>query len=274
MLLDVPLQVLHLREAQDPSSLRPHRHDFLMLLWITKGTGVHEVNFRKCELVRGRVLFVREGQVHRVVRQPEEGWMILFQAALFRQFEQRYPAHQQHGLFDYLNREPFTDLDEQTKMVFAQVLPLLQAAASRNPLEPVIADYLSVLLYHANQLFRPLHPFIAHPVQAEQIRRLKSLIDQHYITERTAPFYSARLGMANRKLNELALKLTGKRVHDLVNDRLLSEAEALLGGTSLTIKEITFELAFIDHAHFAAFFKRQKGITPSAFRKQVTSSYS
>lgn len=274
MLLDVPLQVLSLRDFYDPSSVRPHRHDFLMLLWITQGTGQHEVDFRKCELVPGRVLFVREGQVHRVIRQPEDGWMILFQAALFRQFELRYPAHEQHGLFDYLNREPFTDLDEQTQAVFAQVLPLLQAAVAGNPLEPVIADYLSILLYHANQLFRPLHPFIAHPVQAEQIRRLKSLIDQYYITERTAPFYSAKLGMVNRKLNELALKLTGKRVHDLVNDRLLSEAEALLGGTSLTIKEITFELAFIDHAHFAAFFKKQKGMTPSAFRKQVTSSYS
>jgi AraC family transcriptional activator of pobA len=274
MLLDVPLQVLPLRDFYDPGSFRQHRHDFLMLLWITKGTGEHQVNFRNQELLPGRVLFIREDQVHRVIRQPEEGWMILFQPGLFRQFNSRYPDHEQHGLFDDLNRQPFVDLDGPAKAIFGQLIRLLRAAAETNPLEAVIADYLSILLYHANQLFRPLHPFLLHPVQAGQIRALKSLIDIHYKTERFAPFYSGKLGMVTRKLNELTRKMTGKRVHELVNDRLLSEAEALLGGTSLAIKEITFELGFIDHAHFAAFFKRVKGMTPSAFRKQVTGSYS
>jgi AraC family transcriptional activator of pobA len=151
---------------------------------------------------------------------------------------------------------------------------LLGAAAEVNPLEAVIADYLSILLYHANQLFRPLHPFLLHPVQAGQIRQLKGLIESYYKTERFAPFYSGKLGMVTRKLNELTRKLAGKGVHELVNDRLLSEAEALLGSTGLTIKEITFELGFIDHAHFAFFFKKQKGMTPSAFRRQVTGTYS
>jgi AraC family transcriptional activator of pobA len=268
MLLDAPLQVLPLRDFYDPGSFRPHRHDFLMLLWITKGTGEHQVNFRSQPLVPGRLLFIQDGQVHRVIRQPEEGWMILFQAALFRQFVARYPGHEQHGLFDYLNRQPFADLDKAAKTIFTQILPLLKWSAEANPQEAVIADYLSILLYHANQLFRPLHPFLVHPAQAEKIRQLKGLIERNFRTERTAPFYSDKLGMVTRKLNELTQKLSGKLVQEMVNDRLLSEAESLLAATSLTVKEITFELGFIDHSHFGAYFKRMKGITASEFRRR------
>ncbi|WP_214071870.1 helix-turn-helix transcriptional regulator [Mucilaginibacter sp. dw_454] len=268
MLLDVPLQVLPAHEFYGTGSFQSHRHDFYMLLWVTKGNGEHEVNFHSQQLRPGRVLFIQQGQVHRVIRQPQQGWMILFQAGLFRQFNSRYPAHEQHGLLDYLNRQPFVDLVKPVSMIFHQLLPILKAAAETNPHEAVIADYLSILLYHANQLFRPLHPFLVHPQQAEKIRQLKGLIERNFRTERTAPFYSEKLGMVTRKLNELTLRLTGKLVLELVNDRLLSEAESLLAGTSLTVKEITFELGFIDHSHFGAYFKRMKGMTASEFRRQ------
>jgi len=273
MLMDVPLQVLPLHDFYHPGSFRSHRHDFLMLLWITKGTGEHQINFRSQPLQPNRLLFIQEGQVHRVIRQPDNGWMILFQAGLFRQFNNRYPAHDQHGLFDYLNRQPFVDLDKHTKDIYRQIVPLLKATAETNPHDGVIADYLSILLYHANQLFRPLHPFLVHPAQAEQIRQLKGLIDRNFRTQRKAPFYSDKLGMVTRKLNELTIKLTGKLVQEMVNDRLLSEAESLLAGTSLTVKEITFELGFIDHSHFGAYFKRMKGITASEFRRLQTSPH-
>ncbi|MCR8556954.1 AraC family transcriptional regulator [Mucilaginibacter sp. BJC16-A38] len=273
MLLDQPLQVIRLADFDYPSTDQAHRHEFLMLLWVTGGSSVQMVDYRRFALSPGEVLFIREGQVHRVVRPAAEGWLVLFHASLYRAFTRAYPAQELHGLFDPLNRQPVIRLDEQAEAIYGAILPLLEAIVLEKPGETVISAYLSILLYHANQLFRPLHPFLVHPDQAEQVRQLKLLIGQHFRTERNAPFYSAKLGMVTRKLNALALKLTGQRVHKLVNDRLLSEAEALLGGSGLSIKEITFELGFIDHAHFAAFFKKRRGMTASAFRKQATSPY-
>jgi len=77
------------------------------------------------------------------------------------------------------------------------------------------------------------------------------------------------LGIPARKLNLITERATGKPVHQLVADRLLSESEYLLGNTDLLMKEIIIELGFADHAHFAYFFRKEKGMTPSAFRKRV-----
>jgi AraC family transcriptional activator of pobA len=270
MLQDLPLQVLSLNEVADDTSYRQHRHSFYMLFWITKGAGVHQVNFRNFEIAAGQVLFIQEGQVHRVLRQPADGTIILFNAAMFRAFMVRHPSQEQHGLFDYLNRQYTVELDRKTRQVFNSIVPLLKLTLANNAGEALTADYLSVMLYQLNQLFRPLPVLSAHPSQVEIIRQLKHLIDRNYLTERTTPFYAKRLSIVDRKLNQLAVSITGKLVKELIQDRLLSEAEALLGGTALTIKEITFELGFIDHAHFAFFFRKHKGIAPSAFRKTVT----
>ncbi|SDF70439.1 AraC-type DNA-binding protein [Mucilaginibacter pineti] len=269
MLVDVPIQVIRISDFYDSSSFQPHRHNFLMLLWVTKGTGVHQVNFKTVNLEPGCLVFVREEQVHRVIEQPEDGWMILFLPPLFRTFIQQYPAQDQHGLFDILSRTPDVAMDAATTLIFERIVPLLEQLARTHPLDPVIANYLAILLYHANQLSIPIQTLAIHPAQVEQIRQLKNLIEANFIVERHTAFYARKLGIVDRKLNELTMKLTGKIVQDLIYDRLLSEAEALLGTTALSIKEIIYELRFVNNTHFAFFFKKRRGMTPSAFRKMV-----
>jgi AraC-like DNA-binding protein len=268
MLLDQPLQVIRLKDFDYPINNPAHRHEFHMLLWITEGDSQQMVNYRNQHLSAGDVLYIQEGQVHRVIRPARDGWMILFQAAHYRAFTSQYPGQECHGLFDPLNRKAVVRLDKSILAVYRAVIPLLQSLTDHKPTAAIAASYLAILLYHANQLFQPLDPFLVHPAQAEKVRQLKSLIDRHFRTERQAPFYSAKLGIVTRKLNELTTRLCGKLVNEMVNNRLLSEAETLLAGTSLTVKEITFELGFIDHSHFAAYFKRMKGITASEFRRQ------
>jgi len=58
-------------------------------------------------------------------------------------------------------------------------------------------------------------------------------------------------------------------VHQVINDRLLSESEYLPSGAKLLVKEIIIDLGFADHAHFAYFFRREKGITPSQFLQKM-----
>jgi AraC-like DNA-binding protein len=265
---NLPVAVWQLPYAGDPLSFRHHRHQFFMLLWVTKGEGSHQVSFRNQELLPGRVLFVQEGQAHRVLRQPEGGWVILFHPDSYRRFLRHYPADEQHGLFDFLTAQPYVDLDEATTKTFENLLPLLAAETAQDPQDPLIADLIGILLYAANRLHQPVHPTRLHPGQAEQVRQLKMLIERHYLLQRSAPFYAEKLGLAARKLNQLSSELTGRNVDELVEGRIISEAEALLGGTSFTIKEIAFQLSFLSQSHFAYFFRKRKGMSPNAFRKQ------
>jgi len=269
MLSGAPLQVVPLKGFNHDGSFITHRHNFHMLLWVTAGHGLHRVSYRDHELLPGRVFFVQEGQVHQVVRNPADGWMVLFHPALFRKFLDIHPHQGQAGLFDFFSRGPYVILDEKGTQLFQSLIPLLEEEARAYPFSPCLVHYLSVLLFQASRLYRTPGAVVEDPALSGTLRKLKALLNEHFREQRTAPFYSARLGLPARKLNAYTKKTMGKLVHELVTDRLLSESEAMLGGTRLLMKEIIAVLGFADHAHFSCFFKKEKGMTPTAFRRQI-----
>ncbi|MCH5685442.1 helix-turn-helix domain-containing protein [Niabella sp. W65] len=54
----------------------------------------------------------------------------------------------------------------------------------------------------------------------------------------------------------------------MIQQRVLLEAKRLLQSTDLSIKEIAFELGFVDHAYFSNFFKSHTGATPTEFKEK------
>ena len=55
-------------------------------------------------------------------------------------------------------------------------------------------------------------------------------------------------------------------MHELIEDKLLSEAKMLLLTTGLNMKQIAFQLGFSDPAYFGRFFKRHTGFSPAHYR--------
>ena len=264
---DAPLKVMRMTDFCHLTSLCAHRNGFFMLLWTTSGIGAHRINCRQFDLLPGRLFFTHEGQLHQMISNPEVGWMIIFKNSFFQQYIKLYPEQEQSGLYDFFTRSPYVNLDACLSDRFNQVVSLMEKETQPN--SRVLISYLSILLYHAAQLHTGTDTPVLNSFQAGQVRRLRTLINQHYKTQRKAPFYSSLMGISTRKLNEITSRAFGKLVQDMISDRLLSESEAMLGQTNLSMKEIIFELNFAGHAHFASFFKKAKGITPSAFRKQV-----
>jgi AraC family transcriptional activator of pobA len=232
---DVPLQVIRMNNFFNPESFKPHRHAFFMLIWSTHGKGTHRINNLAYDLDPGRIFFTHEGQVHQIIRYPDDGWIILFKHQLFKQFLDRYPEQEQSGLYDYFNRKPFTHLDQPQSVPFNQVCTLLEQEAAAQPHSRILINYLSILLFQAQSAYTGTSGYLVNSQQTEQLRKLKILIEHYYKTQKTAPFYSNQLGMPARKLNDLTLQTYGKLVQNMIQDRLLSESEALLCGTNYIV---------------------------------------
>jgi AraC family transcriptional activator of pobA len=266
---DAAVQVCGLTDQGKLTGKRPHRLSCYMLLWTVNGKGSHRVDYREYELMPGRLFFLHEGQVHQLLVPPEDGRMIRFQPALFREFLKMNPQQEHAGLFDLLNRSPFADINRETLKQFDCIARFLAAETMQAPYGRALMHYLSALLIKANQYSPAVGPRIVNRPQAEQLRRLKGLIGQHYKLHRETLYYSEQLGLPARKLNELCLKTTGKLVPELIHDRILSESELLLGGTNIPLKEIIYDLCFLNHTHFSVYFKKRKGMTPTEFRKRM-----
>jgi AraC family transcriptional regulator, transcriptional activator of pobA len=78
---------------------------------------------------------------------------------------------------------------------------------------------------------------------------------------------STQLNIHPNYLTNIVKTETGKSATDWIQERTISEAKALLGNSTHTISEIAYALGFTDSTHFAKFFKKINGISPSEFRK-------
>jgi len=84
---------------------------------------------------------------------------------------------------------------------------------------------------------------------------------------RSAQAFADRLAVSVNHLNRVLKGVTGKTTSQLLAERLVQEARALLHHTDWPIGTIGSCLGFEEATHFTQFFQRHAQGTPSALRK-------
>jgi AraC-like DNA-binding protein len=102
------------------------------------------------------------------------------------------------------------------------------------------------------------------------LRAFRRLIDNHYRSIRLPNEYAGLLYITPNYLNALCQDLLGKSAGELIRDRVLLEAKRLLTNAKMTVTEIAYELNFSDNSYFNRFFKKNSGMTPDEFRKELS----
>lgn len=71
-------------------------------------------------------------------------------------------------------------------------------------------------------------------------------------------------------LSNVISKKTGKPMLHWINEKAISTARILLQDAVLSIKEIAYQMGFLESAHFSNYFKKQTGESPAAYRKRIS----
>lgn len=104
------------------------------------------------------------------------------------------------------------------------------------------------------------------PTDLKLILTLERLIERYFREKQDVGFYCAGLQISLRRLNYVTMAHLQKTVSEMLQERRRKEAIKLLKYTTLSIKEIAFELGFNDSPYFIRYFKRTTGKTPRNFR--------
>lgn len=96
--------------------------------------------------------------------------------------------------------------------------------------------------------------------------RFMHMLPRHVREKHSVGFYASQLCITPQYLNRVVRRVSGHSVSDTINRMLTREIVKLLGNKDLLIQEIADQLCFADQATMSKFFKRQKGISPTAYR--------
>lgn len=99
--------------------------------------------------------------------------------------------------------------------------------------------------------------------------RFMHLLPKHVCEEHSVKFYASRLNITPQYLNRVVRQISGQPVSETINRMLSGEIIKLLDDTSLSIQQIADRLCFSDQATMSKFFKRQKGLSPTEYRRTL-----
>ncbi len=160
-----------------------------------------------------------------------------------------------HGIFANMEQEERLGrrLNEDAIRTYLQLLAI-QSARISDIKEP---DYVSDEYRHVHAFFNLLE------------RETANVDYNNPITIKTAKEFAASLDVHPNYLNTLLKKHTGQNVSTHIRMRLLKEAKMLLLQTDWTLQEIGYSIGFAEQPNFSLFFKKNMGITPTAFRRKA-----
>lgn len=78
-----------------------------------------------------------------------------------------------------------------------------------------------------------------------------------------------RLNMSRRYLSDLLKQETGKTAIELIHLSLINEAKNRLRNQDQTVSEVAYQLGFDNLSYFSKLFKKEVGLSPMEFKKQL-----
>lgn len=244
-----------------------HSHTFYLVMWISRGSGSHTIDFRTYSIRPHQLYFLTPGQVHSwQLAADTEGFNLFLEPGFFRSRLgnrlQQYPFYHSH------QHLPLLEVTEQ-QALFADLFAYAYQEYAQNQINrsEVFLSFVHILLESANRLYdQQLTQTASHFY--DRIRQFEDLLEEQFIDVRTVSQYAAQMGLTPNHLNYICQKVLGKTASQLMHERLLIEAKRLLIHTPKSVKEVGFHLGFDDPSYFVRFFKKYAGHTPIEFRQQ------
>lgn len=248
----------------------PHKHDFYLILFITRGGGTHMIDFIEYPVTARSVFAMTPGQIHSwKLDTGTEGFILFFHSDFYRM---RSIDTELIDLpyFHPLNPGPRIELTESDSDLMNTIMSCMLeefATCAEYSLQ-ILRGYLEIILLKLSRNYKAIDTGKID-VTSYKLRKLEQLIDKHYLSKKQPRDYADLMNLSPSYLNTLTKKSIGKTLTDLISERLILEAKRFLSYSDLHVSEISNKLHFHDTSYFIRFFKKHTGSTPEQFKESI-----
>lgn len=202
------------------------------------------------------------------------GYLLMFTPQFFIQYPQADALIKEFSFFQTengalvkLNQEEIEKLEK----ILEEMYRLVRSDNSSR--FKILFHYLNIFLLECKSIYQRDHK---EPVKEGEhiINKFQEKLND-YFTELNRGNARENLSLTSiaqqlhlhpNYLSNLIKAQSGKTVSQIIRERMVLEAKALLRNSHMTISEIAYFLLFKDTSNFAKFFKNNTGQSPSAFK--------
>ena len=248
----------------------PHSHNFYLCVIFTKGSGVHEIDFKSYSISPGKVFFLKPGQTHFWKFKTPPNGFIFFHSKEF--YEMYYLTHQLSNFPFYYSYQnpPVLELTDSSKGIEDKFRELLQeyheTQAFRNlkMVNSINDIYITLTRAYTSTLNLADYASVNYLIILEQ---LEQYIEEYYHQEKLPKYYAGLLNITTKHLNRVTKETLNKTTHQLIAERVILEAKRLIVHSQNPLARIAEALGFEDYAYFSRYFKKKTGTSPIDFKK-------
>jgi AraC-like DNA-binding protein len=263
-------------ETKDPPNTYPFRPDHFTIFLVTAGEVHLKLNLIEY-CVKKNNLFVISPDV--VVEFLDKSLGCFGMGMGFTtDFMFRTGIHKSHiEPFDFFASQspPLIALEQQDTDILLSLFNLLQQKNVVKGTHPfgteVVNHSFSVLLYELAAVHQKYNNGGAIQLNRKEhlLMRFLKLLPAHFKEQRSVQYYAELLSVTPKYLTETVKELTGKTAGEFIDEMVVTEAKLLLSDPAMSVAGVADALYFSDQFFFSKFFKKQAGLTPSAYRKSV-----
>lgn len=272
-------QISEFKDEEIEHNFIPHLHDYYSIFWIGSGEAIHANEFVEYSLKADTILFVPPGLKHRMyIDQSVTGIYILFNEEFIRYNRKNHVPLSEYRLFNNPDFKSLITVFPEKREKMANITGLIfdELRQSDEYSQDIVLNLLHLFLLESRRIFDQQNkPDVDVPEDTPDttIIRFKQLIEENYTVQKNVSPYADMLNINPSCLNELTKRTTGITAGELIRNRIIEESKKLLFSSSMSGKEIAFQLGFDDPAYFSRFFRKYTGMTTKEFREHSRKKY-
>jgi AraC-like DNA-binding protein len=243
----------------------------LSILWITKDNTILEIDNVEYVFKKDQIISLTDFNQIKVIAVSE---------LLFLKFNKPFYciAHNDSEvgckglLFFGAHRVPIINIPDVELEKFEILIKMLQIEMeSKDDLQiEMLQMMLKRLLIMCTRLHKLQNNLDTTDSQTlDLVREFNLLVETHFKTKHSVTDYAEMLHKSPKTLSNYFSKTYNKTPLQFIQERLILEAKRLLHYTDKPIKEISYELGFVDVQGFSRFFKNKEGVSPTDFKLKI-----
>ncbi|WP_137895787.1 helix-turn-helix domain-containing protein [Ramlibacter sp. 2FC] len=253
--------------------IQPHLHDaFVQILYLTEGSVEVQLDNAKWLARAPCLLLIPAQTVHGFHFSTDVNGPVV--TATQRPLES-LAAVLMPELVQTLRKPAVILLDDASRHAEA-LMPLFLAIERESRMHAIgqVAAGMSLItavlvqIARLGDLMQPT-PLTVSSRKTQQIEKFRALVDEHFKKHLAMSAYASQLGITPGQLSRLCREVLGISSLEVINARLVHEAQRDLVYTSVSIKQLAGQLGFADEAYFGRFFRKHTGLSPREFRARA-----